>query len=143
MSQKLQKHIIFTATKEQLTCPHCYHHLWSMAVSLTHLTSGGWITAIEEFFRDTDILGIDIRHPNGELFEIPQIYDVFPDENEAGRRWVTNFKKADENGSRPRFMCRCLPKLQCFELYVHATVAAYTRGPETSRCSLTHWPLGW
>lgn len=143
MADQPKTQIIFTATKEQLTCPTCYLHLWSTAASLTHLSSGGWITAIEEFFRDTDILGIEIRHSNGELFKIPFIFDVFCDENEAGRRWVTNFRKADETGMRPRYMCRCIEKLQCIELYVHATVSAYSRGPNIPRCSLTHWPLGW
>ncbi|MCA9466310.1 MAG: hypothetical protein KC643_12830 [Nitrospira sp.] len=142
MTKRTENQIIFTATKEQLTCSSCYDHLWSMAVSLAHLSSAGWITAIEEFFRDTDILGIEIRQPNGELFKIPYIFDVFPDENEAGRRWVTNFRQADETGMRPRSMCRCLLKLQFIELYVHATVAKYTRGPDTPRCSLTHFPLG-
>lgn len=143
MSKQSKKQIIYTATSEQLTCPHCYLHLWSTATSLTHLSSGGWITAIEEFFRDTDILGIEIRHSNGELFKIPYIFDVFPDGNESGRRWMSNFRKFDANGVRPRYISRCLIKLQCVELYVHATVAKYTRGPETPRCSLTHFPLWW
>ena len=143
MAKQLSPQIIFTATKEQLTCPHCYQHMWLTAVSLTHLSSGDWIRAIEEFFRDTDILGIELHHPDGELFKIPYIFDVFPDENEAGRRWVTNFRKADETGMRPRTMCRSIEKLQCIELYAHSTIAQFMRGPETPRCSLTHFPLGW
>jgi hypothetical protein len=143
MAEQPKKQIIFTATKEQLTCPHCYLHLWSMAASLTHLSSGGWITAIEEFFRDTDIFGIEIRHSNGELFKIPFIFEVFPDDNEAGRRWITNFRKADATGRQPHYMCRCLPKLQCIAMLLSATVAQFSRGSNTPLCSMRHWPLGW
>lgn len=145
MLNQPKKQIIFTATKERLTCSSCYQHLWSTAVSLTHLSSGGWITSIEEFFRDTDILGIEIRRPSGEIFVPPYIFETFPcdDDNESGRRWITNFKKVDVTGAGPRYMCRCLEKLQCVELFVQATVAKYSRGPDSRRCSLTHFPLGW
>jgi len=147
--KRSQTQTLFTATKDQLTCPYCYNHLWSMAVSLTHLSSAGWIDAIEEFFRDLDVFGIEIRYPSGEEWPIPYIFGIFPDENEegdeteAGRRWVSNFKKADQSGNCFASMSPLLHRVRCVELYCHATIAAYSRGPETPRCSMTHFPLGW
>lgn len=134
---------IFLATAEQLTCPHCYLHLFLTVKFLTHLSSAGIISEIEVLFRDAEYKGTYFRHPNGALFEIPFIFDVFPDAQESGRRWVSNFRKADASGVRPRYMCRCLAKLQCIELLVQCTVAKYRRGTDTPRCSITHVPLGW
>jgi hypothetical protein len=45
---------IFLAKPEQLTCPHCYLHLFLTVKSLTHLSSAGIITAIEVLFRDAE-----------------------------------------------------------------------------------------
>lgn len=143
MEESSRKQIIFTATPEQLSCKQCYRHLWSITVSLTHLSSGGWITAIEELFRDLDKLGIELRHTCGKLFDIPYIFDVFGDDLESGRRWMTNFRKADHTGADPRYFCRSISKLQCIELLLQCTVAKYRRGVETPRCSITHMPLGW
>ena len=151
MSNIPKKQIIFTATKEQLTCRSCYEHLWRTIVSLTHLSSAGLIMAIEEFLRDLDILGIEIRRPNGVLFPIPFSFDVFQihdedEEKNPGKRWVSNFKRSNDAGTGPRMYCTKpagLPRLEILEVFAHATVAAYTRGPETKRCSLTHFPLGW
>ena len=143
MPNPQRKNIIFVATPEQLSCKKCYLHLWSIAVSLTHLSSGGWINAIEELFRDLDVLGIELRHLNGKLFEVPYIFEVFPDENETGRRWVTNFRKVNKTGTGPYYFCRCFPKLQCVELLLQATVSKYHRGPDTPRCGFNHMPLGW
>jgi len=117
--------------------------LWKAAGSLTHLSSAGLITAIEELYRDAEYLGIDFRYLSGEIYQIPFIFEIFPDENESGRRWVSNFRKADSTGTRPRYMCRCLPKLQAVELLVQCSVAKYWRGTETPRCSYLHTPLGW
>ncbi len=145
MANQLKQKVFFTATKEHLACRACYEHLWRTTVSLTYLSSGGLIIAIEEFFRDTDILGIEIHNPDGSYWTIPFIDSAFPcnDDNESGRRWVSNYKKPDETGLRPKSMSRCLLKLQCVELLVHATVAKYARELEIERCSLTHLPLGW
>ncbi len=152
-----QPQILFTATKDQLTCYECYLYLWRHVVSLKHLSSEGLINAIEEFFRDLDILGIEIREPNGALWTVPPTWEVFQydqkdddddsdEDQNSGRRWVTSYKEADETGIRPSCMrCRAhvLPRLICLELFVHATVAKYARGPVTERCSFTHYPLGW
>ncbi len=145
MSSQSKTQIIFTATKTQLSCRPCYQHLWRSTVSLTHLSSGGLIVAIEEFFRDTDILGIVIRNPNGTLWPIPKVWEIFPcdDDNESGRRWISNLKRPDETGNRPKAMCRCFVKLQCIELLIHAKTASYARGLDAKRCSLAHFPLGW
>lgn len=133
---------IFLATPTQLACLKCYLWLWTTVNSLSHLSSAGLITAIEELLRDAEYIGIGFRYPNGKSFEIPFIFEIFPDENESGRRWVSNFRKADATGTRPRYMCRCLPKLQAVELLVQCTVAKYRRGTETPHC-ITHIPLGW
>lgn len=145
MSSQPTAQIIYAASHEQLTCVTCYRHLWSTIVSLSHLSSRGLIEAIEGFHRDIYALGYDVRHANGDEFVIPQIYEIFPcdDEHEAGRRWINNFKLADETGMRPQAMRRGLLKLQCLTLFMHANVAAFTRAPETPRCSVTHVPLGW
>lgn len=143
MGSQPQNKTIFLASTDQLACPQCYDWMWSTAVSLPHLSSGGWLNAIEELFRDLDILGIKIRHSSGDLFEIPFIDDVFAPENESGRRWVSNFRKADASGTKPRYQCRCVPKLLCIELLLQATVAKYIRRADTPRCSSTHYPLGW
>lgn len=142
MPSQLCKNIIFVATPEQLSCRLCYSHLWITAVSL-HLSSGGWITAIDALFRDAEHLGIEFRHPNGTPFVILDTCETFPEENEAGRRWVTNFKKADSTRICPRYHCRCFQKLLCIELVLQCTVSMYQRGPDTPRCSFTHMPLGW
>ncbi len=134
---------IFLATREQLTCPHCYLHLFLTIQSLTHLSSAGIITEIEVLFRDAEYEGLNFRYPNGAAYEIPFIFDVFPDKKESGRRWVSNFRRANASGARPRSMCRCLARLQCVELLVQCTVAKYRRGTDTPRCSSTHVPLGW
>lgn len=138
-----QNKTIFLATSEQLTCPQCYLHLFLTVQSLTHLSSAGIITAIEVLFRDGESEGLNFRYPNGAAYEIPFIFDVFPDEQESGRRWVSNFRKAKASGVGPSYMCRCLAKLQCVELLVQCTVAKYRRGTETPRCSPFHYPLGW
>ncbi|MEX5219707.1 MAG: hypothetical protein NW701_17895 [Nitrospira sp.] len=143
MNNQSLPRVIFTATPDQLSCRRCYIHLWSTAVSLSHLSSAGWITAIEELFRDLDVLHIQIRRPNGELFQVPYIFEIFPDDNEAGRRWVSNFRKVDVKGKKPRYHCRCILKLTCIELLLQATVAKYIRHSDTPRCSSTHMPLGW
>lgn len=144
MGFRPQNKVVFIATPEQLSCLHCYRHLWSIAVSLTHLTSGGWINAIDALFRDLDVLGIELRRPDdGKLIPIPFSFEVFPDENEAGRRWVTNFRKANKEGTGPKYFCRCLPKLECVELLLQCTVAKYHRGSDTPRCGFNHMPLGW
>lgn len=143
MNNQRFSQVIFLAKQDQLSCTECYQFLWSTVVSLTHLSSAGLITAIEELFRDAESLGIDFRHPNGKSFEIPFIFDVFPDQNEAGRRWVSNFRRADLSRTRPRYFCRCIPKLQCIDLLLQCTVSRYHRGANTPRCSFTHVPLGW
>lgn len=143
MGFRPQNKVVFVATPDQLSCLHCYRHLWSIAVSLTHLSSGGWINAIDSLFRDLDVLGIELRYPNGKLFEIPCIWEVFPEENEAGRRWVTNFRKANKEGTGPKYLCRCMSKLGCVELLLQCTVARYLRGSDTPRCSFGHTPLGY
>ncbi len=143
MGGRSRNETIFLATSDQLTCPDCYVWLWTTVLSLSHLSSAGLITAIEELFRDAEYLGLHFRYPSGKMFEIPFIFEIFPDENESGRRWVSNFRKADKTGTRPRYMCRCLPKLQAVELLVQCTVAKYWRGTETPRCSFLHTPLGW
>lgn len=141
MGSRDRNETIFLATPLQLTCPECYLWLWTTAGLLTHLSSAGLITAIEELFRDAEYLGIHFRYPSGKIFEIPFIFDLFPDE--SGRRWVSNFRKADATGTRPRYTCRCLPKLQAVDLLVQCSVAKYWRGTETPRCSYLHVPLGW
>ena len=150
-SKQSQNQILFTATKDQLTCMTCYLYLWRHVISLKHLSSEGLIMAIEEFLRDLDKLGFEIRYPNGKLFPIPYIFDVFPmddedKENDPGRRWLSNFKRANATGTGPRMYCTkpiSLPRLQLLALYCHATVASFQRGPNSPRCSLTHDPLGW
>lgn len=99
--------------------------------------------AIEELFRDAEYLGIEFRYPNGQPFEIPYIFDVFGDSLDSARRGMNNFLKADATGTKPDSYCRCLLKLRCIELLVQCTVSAYRRGPDTPRCSYTHYPLGW
>lgn len=143
MGFRPQNKVVFVATPDQLSCLHCYRHLWSIAVSLTHLSSGGWINAIEELFRDLDVLGIELRHPCGKLFEIPFIFEIFGDDLEAGRRWMTNFRKANREGTGPKYFCRCMPKLACVEILLQTTVSKYQRGPDTPRCGFNHLPLGW
>lgn len=138
-----KNNIVFVATPEQLLCKQCYRFMWSIAAPLTDLRGCRGIISIEEMFRDLDILGIEIRHPNGDLFEIPYIFEVFGDDLESGRRWMTNFRKAAPNGIEPASYCDCIPKLLCIELWLQCTVSAYSRGPETPRCSFTHVPLGW
>ena len=150
MDIPLKKQIIYTASKEQLFCPHCYLHLWTIIVSLTHLSAPKLIEAVEAFLRDLDVLGIELRRPNGELFPVPYSFDVFPiddedEEKNPGKRWVSNFKRTNAAGTGPMMYCTkpvSLPRLEILEVFAHATVAAYTRGPNTPRCSLTHWPLG-
>lgn len=146
------KQILYVASKGQLLhCKDCYLHLWITIVSLTHLSSARLIEAIEEFLRDLDDLKIEIRYLNGDLYPIPYMFDVFPiddddKENDPGTRWVSNFKRANKQGTGPRMFCTkpaSLPRLELLELFAHATVAKYTRGPDTPRCSLTHLPLGW
>jgi hypothetical protein len=143
MSGQLPRNIIFTATVEQLSCEHCRQHLWSTAVSLTHLSSAGVIAAIDCLYRDAEYLGIEFRNPDGTLYIIPETWELFPEENEAGRRWMSNFRKADETGMRPRYFCRCTPKIQCIHLLLQCTVSAYQRGPDTPRCGFDHFPIGW
>lgn len=143
MESRNRNQTIFLATPEQLTCLECYLWLWTTARSLTHLSSAGIITAIEALFRDLDILGIEIRLPNGTLYKIPFIFDVFGEDLESGRRWMTNFRKAAPNGIGPASHCDCIPKLQCIDLLLQCTVAKYRRGPDTPRCSFSHVPLGW
>ncbi len=143
MGGRSRNETIFLATPAQLVCPECYLWLWTTVLSLTHLSSAGLITAIEELYRDAECLGIYFRYPSGKIYDIPFIFEIFPDENESGRRWVSNFRKADATGARPRYMCRCLPKLQAVELLVQCTVAKYSRGTKTPRCSYLHTPLGW
>lgn len=143
MPSHSKNNIIFVATPEQLlACKQCYLHMWSVAVSLTHLSGGGWVNAIEELFRDAEYLGIEFRYPNGNLFPIPYIFDVFGDSLESSRRGMNNFLKADATGTQPKSYCRCIRKLECIELLLQSTVAKYRRGPDTPRCSFTHYPLG-
>lgn len=135
--------VIFLATPEQLACKQCYLHLWSIAVSLTHLSGSRWVIAIEELFRDAEYFGIEFRYPNGQPFEIPYIFDVFGDDPDSSRRGMNNFLKADATGTKPDSYCRCLVKLQCIELLLQCTVSRYQRGPDTPRCGFDHLPLGW
>lgn len=146
MGHRPQGKVIFVATIEQLTCKKCYFHLWSIAVSLTHLSGGGWVIAIEELFRDAEYLGIEFRYPKtGQPFPVPYIFDVFGDDPDSSRRGMNNFLKADSTGTKPHSYCRCLLKLQCIELLVQTTVSRYQRGPDTPLCSFGpwHYPLGW
>ncbi|MCA9468482.1 MAG: hypothetical protein KC643_23995 [Nitrospira sp.] len=160
-----KKQIIHVASKEQLLfCRSCYLHLWHILGSLTHLTNEQLIEEIEAFLRDLDILGLDIRYSDGRPWPIPYIFNVFPchdevdedlererhrvppREKDGGRRWISNFRMANAEGTEPLMYCTkpaSLPRLELLELYAHATVAKYTRGPDTPRCSLTHLPLGW
>lgn len=132
---------IFLATPAQLTCPECYLWLWLAARSLAHLSAAELIARIEELFRDAEYLGIHLRYSSGEIFEIPFIFQLFPDG--CGRRWVSNFRRADARGTRHRSMTPCIPRLQAVELLVQISVGAYWRGTETPRCSYLHVPLGW
>jgi len=143
--KRLQTQILFTATKEQLSCPECYLHLWRTIRSLTHLSAAKLIDAMEAFFRDLDMHGIEVRYPDtGEFFVIPYIDDIFPCvESEAGRRWINDYKRPFQGGVRHDVKPEILNRLICMELIVHATVAKYTRGSDTPRCSMTHFPLGW
>ena len=138
-----RKNIIFTATIDQLSCPQCYFHLWSIAVSLTHLSSTGLIAAIESLLRDAEHLGIEFRHPDGTPFIIPETTELFQEKNKSGKRWVADFREANAAGTGPYRHSRCFERLQLIELLLQCTVAKYRRGPETPRCSFTHFPLGW
>lgn len=142
MLDQLTERIIYTATDEQLTCsgPGCYLKLWATAVSLKHLTRRGWITALECFMRDTDILGIKVFYPSGQPFEFEYIFTLFADDE---GRWISDFLRADDSGCRPNQMSRKLDRLRLIDIYLQATVANYSRKIETDRCSLTHFPLGW
>lgn len=142
MGSQHRNETIFLATEAQLTCPECMLWLWLVARSLAHLSAAELITRIEELFRDAEYLGIHFRYPSGEIFEIPFIFDLFPDE--SGRRWVWNFRNGDATGSRPRrYTSQSIPRLQAVELLVQCTVAKYWRGTQTPRCSYLHVPLGW
>ena len=135
--------VIFVATPEQLSCKQCFLHLWSIAVSLTHLSGTKVIAAIESLFRDAERLGIEFRYPDGTPFIIPETAELFPVKNRAGERWITDFREVNATGTGP---CRHSPlfeRLQCIELLLQCTVAKYRRGPDTPRCSFSHMPLGW
>ncbi len=133
---------IFLATEAQLTCPECLLWLWLTVGSLTHLSAAELIERIEELFRDAEYLGIHFRYPSGVIYEIPFIFELFPDG--CGRRWVSNFRMGDATGTRPRhYKSPSIPRLQAVELLVQCTVAKYWRGTETPRCSYLHVPLGW
>ncbi len=132
---------IFLASPAQLTCRQCFHHLWSTSRSLS-LSSGRWLKVLGGFVRDVDILGKEIRRTSGEIFDVPEIDDVFPFKNEAGRRWFTNFRQADSTGARPKRFSRKFYRLQLIDLYLQCTVAKYQRGTETPHC-ISHVPLGW
>lgn len=142
MLDQLKKQIIFTATDEQLTCPGpgCYLKLWGTAVSLKHLTRRGWITALECFMRDTDILGIKVLCPSGQAFEFEYIFNLFADEE---GRWISDFLRSDDSGCRPKQMSRKLDRLRLIDAFLQSTVSQYSQIRDIERCSLTHFPLGW
>ena len=164
MEVPLKKHIIHVASKDQLLhCKDCYLHLWRTIGSLPQYTNEQLIEEIEFFLRDLDILGLDIRYPDGRPWPIPFMFEVFPchdefdedlekdrhrvppREKDGGRRWLSNFRKANAKGTGPHMFCTkpaTLPRLELLELYAHSTIAQYMRGPDTPRCSRCHLPLG-
>jgi hypothetical protein len=117
MGGRSRNETIFLATPAQLVCPDCYLWLWTTVLSLTHLSSAGLITAIEELYRDAEYLGIHFRYPSGKIYDIPFIFEIFPDENESGRRWVSNFRKADATGA--------LVPATCADVYPSSRLSSY------------------
>lgn len=144
MPDQSKQVVIHTALREQTSCDDCAFYLWQHVNALTHLSAQGLIDAIESFFRDLDIVGLQVRYPTGESWPIPCIDDVFPCvESEAGRRWINWYRKEFRGGVHPHAKQVIWDRMVCIELMVHGTVAKYTCGPNTPRCSMTHFPLGW
>lgn len=149
MSDQSKPHVIHIALREQLSCRECAFHLWKHVNALTHLSGQGIIDAMERFFFDLDKLGLKICFPSGNEWPIPFIYEIFPEYNEkdqrteAGRRWINWYRKKFRGGVNPNAKDEIWVRMICLELFVHATVAKYTRGADTSRCSMSHMPLGW
>jgi hypothetical protein len=141
--------VIHIASRKQLSCCHCAFHLWKHVKSLTHLSAADLIYAMEGFFRDLDVRGFMICFASGKEWPIPLICEIFPEFNkkgkktDAGRRWINWYRKKFRGGVKPNAKSEMWVRMICIELYVHATVAKYTRGSETPRCSMTHFPLGW
>jgi len=141
--------VIHIATKEQLSCEKCAFHLWQIIRSLTHLSAADLIAEMECLLRDLDELGLTICFPGGKEWPIPFICEIYPEVNEkgqkteGGRRWINWYRKKFRGGVQPHAKPEIWVRMICLELLMQATVAKYTRGSETPRCSMTHVPLGW
>ncbi len=117
---------VLVATGEQLREPYYYRRLWKTAKSLAHLSSRDWLREIEYLFRDTDIFKIELRYPGGELYPIPYMFDLFGEDDEDARRWISLFLKADESGENPKHISIKLERLRAIDLFLRATVARYS-----------------
>ena len=121
-----KRQTVLVSTNEQLKDKHYYRRMWKTAKSLTHISSRDWIKEIEFLYRDTDILRIELRFPGGQLYEIPYIFDLFGEDDEDARRWMSLFLKADETGDNPKHISIKLERLRAIDLYLRATVACYS-----------------
>ncbi len=117
---------VLVATDEQLKNTHYYRRLWETAKSLTHISSLDWLKEIEFLYRDTDILRIELRYPGGQLYPIPYMFDLFGEDDEDSRRWISLFLKADESGENPKHISIKLERLRAIDLYLRASVARYS-----------------
>ncbi len=122
---ELTSKILWTAEDTILTDFTYTTHLWRTCKQLTHISSRQWVWALSAFFRDLDVLHIDILDSmTRQRFEYPDLDMIFLDANCDGR-WFRFYLKADSSGLYPFQRPKNISKLRILDLYARATVSKF------------------
>ena len=118
------KRKVTTASDLELIDPTYYRRLWLAARNISEkVPRRGWLDELADCFRDFDG---DIVYPTGEIFQLPDLDEVFGDDAEA--RWLSYYLKPDESGVNPKSRVRKIERLRMIDLYFrikHHSIASH------------------
>ncbi len=112
---------VFLATDAELSDNHYYLRLWLAARNVA-CSRRGWLNEIADTLRDYDGT---IWAPNGEVYVVPLVDDVFGDD--ADMRWMSDYLRSCPDGEQPRRVSSRPSRVRLIDLYFKI------RHPEVAR----------
>lgn len=107
-----KKRVVYVATDAELENEHYYNRLW---LTICNLPVPRRKMLDELSFLQVNYPDIEIRHPNDEPYEFPDIDEVFGDDPDM--RWYSHFKEKNKLGG-PKRRSRKLERLRLIDLYI-------------------------
>lgn len=102
---------VFLATDEELSDTHYYLRVWLAARNIS-IGRRAWLDEIADAFRDFDGT---IWAPDGKVFEVPLVDDVFGPDQEM--RWMSDYLRPDNTGLHPDQFSSRLDRVRLIDLY--------------------------